>query len=398
MRMKYIVLIMDGASGWALPKWGGQTCLELAWTPNLDAMAGEGVLGMARTVPPRMEASSACAGMSVLGYDPVVYYKGRAGIEAKSMGIPISAGEVVFRCNLVALRAGLMWDYSAGHISTEEARELIAALNESLGSDRIHFYPGVSYRHILKLKGREETLSAICTPPHDISNQPVAAFLPRDTGSQLLRDLMQRAEAVLTKHPVNAARWARGEKPANSIWLFWGTGRIPDMPPFRQVYGLSGAMTSGVDLLRGLAQMAGMEILHIPGVTDGQDNDNTAQVTGALAALDRHDLVVIHIESPDEAGHSGSVEEKVRAIERIDGEVLGKIRSWHGEELRLLVMPDHPTPIEIRTHCPDPVPFLLWGVGFAANGAKRFTESEAKKTGLFVDPGYNIMSRLSGKA
>ena len=169
------------------------------------------------------------------------------------------------------------------------------------------------------------------------------------------------------------------------------------MPPFRQVYGLSGAMTSGVDLLRGLAQMADMEILEISGVTDGQDNDYTAQVVGALTALDRHDLVVIHIESPDEAGHSGSVEEKVWAIERIDGDVLGKIRSWHGDKLRLLVMPDHPTPIEIRTHCPDPVPFLLWGPGFKANGARRFTEAEAKKTGLFLDPGYNIMSKLTGK-
>ncbi|MFH1016268.1 MAG: cofactor-independent phosphoglycerate mutase, partial [Chloroflexota bacterium] len=181
-----------------------------------------------------------------------------------------------------------------------------------------------------------------------------------------------------------------------TIWLFWGTGQIPDMPPFKQVYGLSGAMTSGVDLLRGLAEMVGMVPLEIPGVTDGLDNDNAAQVKGALVTLDRHDLVVIHIEAPDEAGHSGSIEEKVETIERIDGEILSRICSWRGDALRVLVMPDHPTPIEIRTHCPDPVPFLLWGQGFTANGAKRFTEAEAHKMGLLIDPGYNIMGRLIG--
>ena len=395
--MKYVVVIMDGASGWPLPEHGNRTCLELARTPNLDAMARVGVLGMARTVPPMMEASSACACMSVLGYDPMVYYKGRAGIEAKSMGIPVGKDEVVFRCNLVAVRDGRMWDYSAGHISTEEARKLIAGLNEALANEWIQFYPGVSYRHILKLNGRIGTLSAICTPPHDIPDQPISGFLPKGSGSAFLRDLMRRSEAVLAEHPVNVARRARGDIPATTIWLFWGTGQIPDMPPFRKVYGLNGAMTSGVDLLGGLAQMAGMDVLKIPGVTDSMDNDYGAQVTGALTALDRHDLVVIHVESPDEAGHSGSFEEKVRAIERIDAEVLDKIHSRRGDALRLLVMPDHPTPVEIRTHCPDPVPFLLWGAGFTSNGANRFTENEAKKTGLSIDPGYNIMSRLTGR-
>ena len=396
--MKYIVLIMDGSSGWALPERGGRTCLELARTPNLDALSREAVLGMARTVPPGMEPSSACACMSLLGYDPTIYYKGRAGIEAKSMGLPVSGDEVVFRCNLVTVRDGRMWDYSAGHITTAEARELIAAVDKSLGNDQIHFYPGVSYRHICKIKGHPGTLDAVCTPPHDIPNQPVAEFMPKGPGSKLLLDIMQRSEAVLREHPVNLARQSRGELPATTIWLFWGTGLIPDMPPFRQVYGLSGAMTSGVDLLRGLAQMADMEILEISGVTDGQDNDYIAQVVGALTALDRHDLVVIHIETPDEAGHSGSSAEKVRAIERIDGDVMGKIRSWHGDKLRVLVMPDHPTPVEIRTHCADPVPFMLWGSGFKSNGAKRFTEAEANMTGLFIDPGYNIMSKLTGKA
>jgi 2,3-bisphosphoglycerate-independent phosphoglycerate mutase len=273
--MKHAVVIIDGASGLPLPEHGGRTCLELAHTPNLDALAKEGVLGLVRTVPPGMEPSSACACMSVLGYDPKIYYRGRAAIEARSMNIPIGDGEVVFRCNLVAVRDGWMWDYSAGHISTGEARELIAALNDGLGSDSVHFYPGVSYRHICKLKGKEALL-ATCTPPHDIPNKPIKDFLPRGKGSQILRDLMKRSEVVLKDHPVNVRRRSRGDIPATSIWLFWGSGKVPDMPLFKLVYGLTAAMTSGVDLLRGLAQMVGMAVLDIPGVTDGLDNDYAA--------------------------------------------------------------------------------------------------------------------------
>ena len=390
-------MIIDGAAGLPLTERGGKTCLELADTPNMDAMAQEGSVGLVRTVPAGMEASSACACMSVLGYDPEVYYRGRAGIEARSMGIAIDNGDVVFRCNLVAVQDGRMWDYSSGHISTDEAQALIAALEESLGSDKVHFYPGVSYRHICKLKGREDTLLATCTPPHDIPGKPIDGFMPNGQGSDLLRDLMTWSEVVLLEHPVNVERRERGDIPATMIWLFWGSGKVPDMPAFNQVYGVDGAMTSGVDLLRGLARMVGMEVLDIPGVTDGQDNDYAAQADGALEALKEHDLVVIHIEAPDEAAHEGSVEDKVEAIQRVDKEVLSRLRSWRPDGLRLLVMPDHPTPIKTQTHSPEPVPFLLWGEGFTANGAKRFTESEAKNTGLFVDEGYNIMGRLIGK-
>ncbi|MFC2051769.1 cofactor-independent phosphoglycerate mutase [Chloroflexota bacterium] len=395
--MKYCVLIIDGASGLPLPERGGKTCLEMANTPNLDAMTGEGILGLVRTVPSEMEPSSACACMSVLGYDPKVYYRGRAAIEARSMGIPVGDGEVVFRCNLVAVKDGRMWDYSSGHISTDEAKELIGALDESLGSDSVHFYPGISYRHILKLRGREDTLLATCTPPHDIPGKPIEEFMPCGQGSDLLRELMKRSEVVLREHPVNVERRSRGDVPATMLWLFWGSGQIPEMPPFEEVYGLKAALTSGVDLLRGLAQMAGMDALDIPGVTDGLDNDYAAQATGALATLEGHDLAVIHIEAPDEAAHSGSVKDKVEAIQRVDTEVVGRLRIWQGDALRVLVMPDHPTPITAQTHSPDPVPFLLWGGGFTTNGAKRFTEAEAAKTGLFIDPGYNIMGRLVGR-
>jgi len=218
--------------------------------------------------------------------------------------------------------------------------------------------------------------------------------MPRGQGSDLLLDLMAQSQAVLKEHPVNVERIARGDIPATMVWLFWGSGQMPDMPALKQVYGIEGAMTSGVDLLRGLAQMVGMEVLYIQGVTDGQDNDYAAQASGAVAALDQHDLVVIHIEAPDEAAHDGSVEDKVEAIQRVDREVISQLRSWRPGGLRVLVMPDHPTPIETRTHSPEPVPFLLWGEGFTANGAKRFSEAEAKDTGLFIDEGYNIMSRL----
>jgi 2,3-bisphosphoglycerate-independent phosphoglycerate mutase len=394
--MKYIILIIDGAAGLPMPDRGNKTSLELARTPNLDALATQGTLGLARTVPDGMEPSSACACMSVMGYDPVVYYKGRASIEAKSMGIDVGPGEVVFRCNLVTVKDGKMFDYSAGHIPTPEAVEIIKSLNKELGSDEIEFYPGVGYRHILKIKGHEETLKAICTPPHDIPGKPVKDFLPRGSGSDLLLDLMTRSEILLKSHKINEKRLKCGNMPVTIIWLFWGSGQVPAMPSFQQAYGLSAALTSGVDLLRGLAKMADITVLKIKGVTDAADSNHAAQAKGGLKALNNHDLVVIHIEAPDEAGHGGHAEDKIKAIEDIDRDVVAQIRKYSGD-LRVLVMPDHPTPVAIRTHSPDPVPFLMWGKGINANSAARFTEAEAKTTGVFIGDGYKIISRLVGK-
>jgi 2,3-bisphosphoglycerate-independent phosphoglycerate mutase len=391
--MKYCVLIIDGAAGHPLPAHNGLTCLELAKTPHLDSLARMGQVGLALTVPRGMEPSSACACMSIMGYDPQVYYKGRSAIEAQSMGISIGLGEAVFRCNLVAVRDGRMFDYSAGHITTEEARELVLALEKELGDTQTQFFPGVSYRHIVKLKGHTEAVGAACAPPHDIPSQPVAGHLPRGPGSEILNDLMRRSEAVLRDHPVNLARQRRGETPATSIWLFWPSGQVPELPPFKDVYGVKGAMISAVDLLRGIAQMADMEVIKIPGVTDGPDNDYTAQALGALKALETTDLVVVHVEAPDEAGHSGSIEEKVEAIEKTDREIVSRLRQYPGD-LRLLAMPDHPTPIEIKTHTGEPVPFLLWGPGFSSNGARRLSEVEAASTHFFVQPGYGIINRL----
>ena len=392
--MKYCIVIIDGAAGLPLLERNGRTCLELASTPNLDAMAGAGYLGLARTVPEGMEPGSAPACMSVMGYDPSVYYKGRAAIEARSMGIDIGEDEVVFRCNLVYVLDGKMHDYSAGHITTDEAAKIIRTLNDTIGSKKVIFYPGINYRHILKLRGHMDTLEAQCTPPHDIPGRPVADYLPRGNGSGFLRDLMAGSETVLKDHPVNRERIDRGQAAATGIWLFWGCGIVPYMPPFEQVYHISAALTSGVDLLRGLAKMASLDILEIPGVTDGLDNDCVAQIEGALAALDTHDLVVVHVEAPDEAAHIGNIDGKIEAIRRVDGDMIGRLREYSGDGLRVLVMPDHPTPIALRTHTPEPVPFMLWGKGVVANGAGRFTEAEAGHTGVFIEKGYTIMSKL----
>lgn len=388
---------MDGAAGRPLPDRGGLTSLALAETPNLDRMAGSGMVGMTDTIPEGMEPSSSNGCMSVLGYNPAAYPVGRAAIEGISMGIPVAEGEVLFRCNLVSVKDHRMHDYSAGHISTEEAVLIMDSLNRELGSDTVQFFPGLNYRHILKLKDKEYTLGAECTPPHDIPGGSIEENRPRGEGSDFLNALMKKSEAVLREHPVNMARRERGESTADTIWLFWGSARAPDIPSFRTQYGLDASVTSAVDVIRGLARMIDIDILEIPGVTDGLDNDFSAQVTGALDSLDTCDLTVVHIEAPDEEGHAGSAEHKIEAIHRIDEEVISKVLSWNRDGLRVLVMPDHPTPIEIRTHSADPVPFLIWGDGVSLNGASRFTETEAERTGLYLNGAFNIMNRLTGK-
>jgi 2,3-bisphosphoglycerate-independent phosphoglycerate mutase len=287
-----------------------------------------------------------------------------------------------------------MWSYNCGQISTNEGQALIAVLNEKLGSDEVHFYAGVGYRHICKIGGREDALLAICTPPHDIHDRDVSEFLPKGPGSDLLRELMAHSEPVFRDHPVNIARRARGDIPATTIWLFWGSAGIADMPTFKELYGIDAAMTAGVDIMRGLARMVDMQLLDIPGVTGDLDNDYAAQAVGAVKALESHDMVIIHVEATDEAAHAGSVKDKVEAIQRVDEEILARLRLWGRDTLRLLVLPDHPTPIELQTHVADPVPFMLWGSAFTANGAKSFTESEAASTGLFIEEGCSMMGRL----
>ncbi len=395
--MKYCILIMDGAAGLPVPAHGGKTSLELAQTPHLDAMAKNALVGLARMVPEGLEPESSVACMSIFGYDPQKYYGSRAPIEARSLGIEIAPGEVLFRCNLVTVQDNKMVSHSAGGISTEEGHELITTLSKELGSDKVIFYPGISYRSILKIIGRAETAQAMCTPPHDIPGQAITAYLPKGKDNEFLNDLMSRSEAIFKNHPVNKKRVARGELPATGIWLFWGSGQIPAMPGFRSIYNLKAAVTSGVSLLQGLGKMAAMDLLEIPGVTDGLDNNYQFQIKGALTALTQYDIVIIHVEAPDEAGHAGSIEEKVKAIEMIDKYMVAELVNRQSSNFRILITPDHPTPVSTRIHNRGPVPFLLWGDGLKGNHALRLTEREAEKTKVMVAPGWQIMRKLIGE-
>lgn len=392
--MKYCVLILDGASGLPVKELKGKTCLEAASTPNLDRLARAGRNGLASTVPAGMEPSSAAACTSILGFDPARYLIGRGAIEAAAMGIDLAEGQAAFRCNLVYVAGGIMRDYSCGHIPNEDSHRLVRDLQATLGDDEARFYPGVSYRHILALGGGTPALEAICTPPHDIPNLPIADFLPHGPGSDRLLDLMLRAEPVLAADPVNAWRVARGDVPATMIWLFWGGTKPKTLPAFGDEYGLRAAMTSAVDLLGGLAKLFGITRLQIPGVTDGPDNDYAAQGNGGRAALDDHDLVFIHVESPDEAAHAGDVGAKIEAIEAIDAHIVSRLLD-HPDAIRILAMPDHPTPIVKRTHVRAPVPFVLHGPGVEADGICGFTEAEAASTGLFLDDGWKLMGLLT---
>lgn len=392
--MKHVVIILDGAAGWPLESLGGNTTLGTAGTPNLDALAAAGLVGLAQTVPPGEEPSSAAACTSILGYDPVADRVGRGAIEAASMGIRLAPDEVALRMNLVTILDGVMASYACGHITTEESRPIVEALAAQLSSDTFRFYPGVAYRHILVVKGHPELMTEEYTPPHDISDKPVAMYLP---SSILLSGLMAQARDVLATLPINAERVAAGELPATDIWPFWPGVTPKGLRPFAEVRGLSAAMTSGVDLLNGLAVLTGLDRLDIPGVTDGSDNDYVAQAEGALAALESHDLVVVHVESPDEEGHAGDVERKVAAIEAIDAEVVSRVRErMEAGDVRVLAMPDHPTPIALKTHVGEPVPFLIAGPGVERNGAIRYDEAAAAETGLVVDPGRGVMDLLLG--
>lgn len=396
--MKYVVVILDGAAGWPLEELGDRTTLQAAATPNLDALAREGRVGLAQTVPAGAEPSSSAACTSIIGYDPVADYVGRGAIEAASMGIELASDEVALRLNTVTIENGIMTSYAAGHISTEESNAIVSDIATDLDDDTFKLYPGVAYRHILVVKGHPELLDLTYTPPHDISDKPVASHLPSGPGAELLLDFMARAKPLLENSGINGCRRSDGQMPVTALWPFWPGVAPRGMVPFATKRGVSAAMTSGVDLLGGLAVLAGMDRLEIPGVTGGSDNDYVGQAEGGLAALADHDLVVIHVESPDEEGHAGDTAAKIAAIEAIDRDVVSRVMALAARrgDVRMLAMPDHPTPIAIKTHVGEPVPFLLWGPGIAENGARAFSESEAAATGLVLDPGRHVMDALLG--
>ncbi len=391
--MKYVIVILDGASGWPLTELGGQTTLAAAATPTLDMLARQGTVGLSRTVPTGTEPSSSAACMSILGYDPVADHIGRGAIEAASIGIELGEEDVALRLNLVTIEDGRMYSYACGHIPSAESREIIAELDAMLADETLRVYPGVSYRHILVIKGHPEIMQATFTPPHDIPDQTIADHLPHGPGAEILLDLMEKARRMLSRSRINQERISRGEPAATDVWPFWPGLRPAGLVSFERRHGVRAAITSAVDLLNGLAVLAGIRRLTIDGVTDGHDNDYAGQACGALDALDEYDCVIIHIESPDEAGHGGDITGKIAAIEAIDREVIARV-AGHPDELRILAMPDHATPIARRSHVDEPVPFVLWGAGIDPNGASRFDEDAAVASGLLVDPGHRLIDRL----
>jgi 2,3-bisphosphoglycerate-independent phosphoglycerate mutase len=369
--MKYIVILGDGMADEPLAELGDRTPLEYARTPNLDRMTRDGACGMLRTIPDGCEAGSDIANMSILGYDPRQFYTGRGALEAASMGINLSPADVAYRCNLVTVRDGVMADFSAGHITSAEGAALFATLAPELPDVMVR--AGISYRNLLVVpSGR----GAESTPPHDIVGRRIADYLPRNGDAPLLLACMEKSRGVFLNHPVNTARVRAGKPPATQVWP-WSGGHRPALPLFLDKFGKNGGMISAVDLLNGIARYAGMEVIKVPGATGYLDTDYAAKARYALDAIRHLDFLYIHIEAPDEAGHMGSVEEKVRAIERIDG-VVGMIRKEFDGVLA--VLPDHPTPIRIRTHSREPVPFVVVGKG--RDLTERFTEREAGK-GMF---------------
>jgi len=398
--MKYIVLLGDGMSDEPLEQLGGKTPLEHARTPNMDRLAREGELGLAQTVPPGYPPGSDVANLSVFGYDPAECYTGRSPLEAASMGVELGPQDVAFRLNLVHLLPHYgklyMADFSAGHIPTAESEELLKALQQELGDEQFRFYPGVSYRHLLVWRGGRDALSF--TPPHDITNQPIDAFLPEGEGAEILMNLMNSAQLVLNNHPVNHRRQVEGKAPANSIWL-WGHGRSPKMQTLKERFGLSGAVISAVDLIKGIGIYAGLEVINVPGATGYIDTNYLGKAQYALEALQRHDYVYVHVEAPDEAAHSGNLEAKIQAIEDFDAQVVGTVMEGIGAlgDHRILVLPDHPTPVARMTHTSDAVPYILFDSGgaFGPGGAAlAYTEAQAKATGQLLPRGHELMQRL----
>jgi 2,3-bisphosphoglycerate-independent phosphoglycerate mutase len=393
--MKYVILVGDGMGDYPVPELGGKTPLQAAATPHLDELARRGELGCARTIPPGKEPGSDIANLAIMGYDPVHYHTGRAPLEAAALGVELGPDEVAFRCNLVTLRHEdsrlFMEDYSAGHITNDEAKEIIAALEDSLGRNGRHFFPGVSYRHLLVWDAGDAAWRTY--PPHDWTGQEVGHLMSGD--AQPLWDLIQASWPVLAELDVNQRRMAAGKKPATSIWL-WGQGRSPQMPTLQERFGLSGAVISAVDLIRGIGKYAGLSSILVPGATGFLDTNYAGKVVAALDALKEMDLAFVHVEAPDEAGHSGELPLKLRAIEDFDAKVVGPLVAGLEKlgDFRLLVLCDHLTPLALRTHTSEPVPYVLYDSRTPGDQPRPYAEAAAQATGLLLDQGADLLPRL----
>ena len=369
--MKYIVIIGDGMADFPLGELDGKTPLMVAHKPFMNMMAKEGFCGKVNTVPNGFSPGSDVAAMSIFGYDPAKYYTGRAPIEAAGMGIELGDNDVAFRCNLVTLDMNhgntIMGDYSGGHITTEEAKILIDALNEKMGSDEFRFFPGVSYRHIMVWRDGKWQMSS--TPPHDITGKEVREYLPKGEAAKTALSLMETSQRILGKHPLNDERKKSGKLPANSIWL-WGQGKKTKLPSFAGKFQLKGATVAAVDLVKGVSRLAGFDAPYVTGATGYLDTDYRAKADKTIALLEDHDIVYVHIEAPDEASHNGDVEEKIRAIERIDADIVGTLFQKAGDKAKFLIVTDHTTPISMKTHYAVPVPFIIYDKNKKSQGCE----------------------------
>ena len=398
--MKYVVVLGDGMADEPIDQLGGKTPLAYADTPMMDRLAQTGEVGLAKTIPDGMKPGSDTANLAVLGYDPEKYYSGRSPLEALSIGVPMQPTGIALRCNIVTLSEEpdipyaerTIIDHSSDEISTEDAAVLMEAVREAFEDETYKFYVGTSYRHCLIWDGG---VVQDITPPHDILGKVIGSYLPAD---DKLREMMEKSYDILNNHPLNLARAAAGKRKANSCW-FWGAGTKPALSSFTEKTGKTGAMISAVDLLKGIAVGAGMQVLHVEGATGGLTTNYEGKAAAAVKALleDGNDFAYIHVEAPDEMGHQGSVENKVKAIEYLDGRVIRPLHgalSASGEDFRILIMPDHPTPIRLRTHTGDPVPYLLYDSTKSAGTGVLYNEAAAETTGVYVEHGYTLIDKL----
>lgn len=398
--MKYIVVIGDGMADYPVPELKNKTPLEAANKPNMDYLAQHGEMGLVKTIPDGLKPGSDVANLSVFGYNPLVHYTGRSPLEAVSMGISLGENDIAIRCNLVTLSGEenyedrTMMDYSSGEITTEESRELVKALSEKLNSDTFSFYPGVSYRHCLVWKNGRLDLNL--TPPHDISGKKIADFLPKGEGSELLLSLMKESSKILKDHPVNLNRIKKGLNPATSIWL-WGQGKKPSLETYNEKFKLSGSVISAVDLVRGIGMLAGLKTVYVEGATGNIHTNYKGKALAALNELESgSDFVYIHVEAPDECGHQGLVEGKVKSIELIDSELLGPLLEGLSKwDYSILLLPDHPTPLSTRTHSGDPVPYVIYRrTAEKKNNNTGYSEKNAASAEVFIGEGYKLVERL----
>lgn len=392
--MKYLLVVFDGIADEPCSGLDGKTPMQVARKPFMDDLAKRGLVGVVRTTPPGMQPGSDVTNMSILGYDPRMYYTGRGPLEAASLEVPLEVRDVAFRANLVSTDGTAITDSSAGHISTEEARELISLLDQKLSTQRIRFYPGVSYRHIMVWRDGSDEVQTMA--PYKIQDRPFSQYLPTGNGEQKLRQMTYDSLELLDGHPINHRRRDRGESPANMLW-FWGQGRQPDIPSFVSEHGITGSVVAAVDLIRGLGRMVGLRVVDVPGATGYTDTNYLGKGQFALSALEGLDFVWVHVEAADEAAHEGNLDEKIKAIENMDRLVLGTILDGLGrskQEFRILLLPDHPTPIATRSHSDTPVPFVLYSSDAQGTSRVPFDERALDEAKLRIEDGHRLIERL----